>query len=1234
LRKWLTILLLLLPTASVAQTLQITAVTAQVKDLNNALYSNCQWSVVFVGQNTQPVGPYQPQNLLVGQQGTCDSLGNLNVNLADNIVTVTPTPSQWQFNICSAAGYLGGPFCFTKLQTVTGVTQNLTSTFQALAPLLPTTGGGGTGNVSTTPTSSQNILQPPGTQFSATDISNIQYAETSYNWSQTPSGTLTGGSPATVTLTPCPAGIWGTDTIGVIYVSGVGTPEPVHLTGSGSCTPGAASGTVNFTPVNSHGGGYTIGSASSGIYETIAAHAHFGAASGNVHVQLKPAGTATSNVTLAYPVQGTIVVPTNSLFIDGQGAVLLCATRDYCVAATPAFGPVHINGLRFASTIGVDGWSVASTQCLSNVTTITTTAPHTILVGDTVDVHDTDNSLYWGGSASLRATVTAVTGTTVTYPQNCGGSDVSLATTPGTINIINAAFLADTNSGDTISDATFTQPGGVVGHFSNDVVVLNDQEFNETRAFGANIGSATACTPANPYCGAAVYAPGPFANASIIHLEQDDFSLNCGGNGIVAFNGNTVSIKDSVVQAYKQTGIFAGVIRGGFGPLVVSNVYTEASVGCLNPNYSGSLGMSAGLNVYGIPAMWDGGEGAPSTIQQAFATGGATTYYYYVIAHDSIAGTTIPLQFGLGSTATTQLVQWPRIVSTVAGTITYDIVRQASTTTAPTTANCTGGSTSACGSVTTAVAQCAGLICSFTDDVTVATTAITILSTPTFLPRTTFWPFNFLQGGAQFFARGMVNGINESAFVSTQGSSAPSLFGPIRQLGGSANIPNWALSDGAGTSASANVAYVINDAGNTNGLKGRFNISRPSAAAVQGHVITLIDSDPVTTLASGSKRPTATTTDAWLGNDSTSSDLTQNQLGIGGGTAINLHVGTVPGTAWVEQTTATNKLFTANLSLQAQGPFQDLASVSAPGLPVLNGSQATDNFNRANGGIGANWTQADGTWSISSNQVTYTLGGDSEASVVYTNLSFANDQYSQVTIATITNAVSGVIVRGASGANTGYAFACETVGSGTCFIFKVIAGAATNLVSAGSLGLSNGDVLRLEVHGTALTGFKNGTQVLTITDSAITSGSPGMWSENAATTTFDNWRGGDLNYSWTGHTVISDLYQTGTNCAAVGTAANPSVASCGAASAGSFSCATNASTGTCVVNTTAVTTGSEIHITQRADTTTGTHLSVTCNTGVSTVIPIITAVTAATSFTINLGTVAVNPECFSYMIVN
>lgn len=119
-------------------------------------------------------------------------------------------------------------------------------------------------------------------------------------------------------------------------------------------------------------------------------------------------------------------------------------------------------------------------------------------------------------------------------------------------------------------------------------------------------------------------------------------------------------------------------------------------------------------------------------------------------------------------------------------------------------------------------------------------------------------------------------------------------------------------------------------------------------------------------------------------------------------------------------------------------------------------------------------------------------------------------------------------------------------------------------------------------------------------------------------------------------TVTEPLLATTTNCAAVGTAANPSVASCVAASAGSFSCATAASTGSCTVNTTAVTANSEIFLSQREDTVTGTRLGVTCNTTATTVPPDVNIITvvAATSFTVKVGTISVNPECFSYYIVN
>ena len=90
-----------------------------------------------------------------------------------------------------------------------------------------------------------------------------------YAWAQTPGGTLTGGSVNTVTLTPVPPGVNGTDKRHYVYVSGgTGAPEPVLIVG-GTAVAGAASGTILFTPVNNHTGSWSIGTATAGGQEAL-----------------------------------------------------------------------------------------------------------------------------------------------------------------------------------------------------------------------------------------------------------------------------------------------------------------------------------------------------------------------------------------------------------------------------------------------------------------------------------------------------------------------------------------------------------------------------------------------------------------------------------------------------------------------------------------------------------------------------------------------------------------------------------------------------------------------------------------------------------------------------------------------------------------------------------------------------------------------------------------------------
>jgi hypothetical protein len=84
----------------------------------------------------------------------------------------------------------------------------------------------------------------------------------------TPGGALSPGSN-TITLTPVPKGVNGSDAHHYLYISGgTGTAEAVLITG-GTAVSGAASGTVIVTCANAHSGAWTIKSATVGIQEAV-----------------------------------------------------------------------------------------------------------------------------------------------------------------------------------------------------------------------------------------------------------------------------------------------------------------------------------------------------------------------------------------------------------------------------------------------------------------------------------------------------------------------------------------------------------------------------------------------------------------------------------------------------------------------------------------------------------------------------------------------------------------------------------------------------------------------------------------------------------------------------------------------------------------------------------------------------------------------------------------------------
>jgi len=212
-------------------------------------------------------------------------------------------------------------------------------------------------------------------------------------------------------------------------------------------------------------------------------------------------------------------------------------------------------------------------------------------------------------------------------------------------------------------------------------------------------------------------------------------------------------------------------------------------------------------------------------------------------------------------------------------------------------------------------------------------------------------------------------------------------------------------------------------------------------------------------------------------------------------------------------TSTANGTFTANRAITL--PDASLLFPNTNGTVPTSGYQnsAYDNFNRANGAIGSNWTVTQNGFNVTSNVIQGTSAGGNNIAFWNPN-TFSNfGQFAQVTVTALNGTTDfvGPAVYGSSGANT---YECVE-NTTTLAIQKIVANVRTNLVTAALTG-AVGDRLLLSVTlnpatlVATLTCYQNGVQQLQTTDSTFSSGSPGiMQLGNVAT--MDNWSGGNLH---------------------------------------------------------------------------------------------------------------------------
>ena len=219
------------------------------------------------------------------------------------------------------------------------------------------------------------------------------------------------------------------------------------------------------------------------------------------------------------------------------------------------------------------------------------------------------------------------------------------------------------------------------------------------------------------------------------------------------------------------------------------------------------------------------------------------------------------------------------------------------------------------------------------------------------------------------------------------------------------------------------------------------------------------------------------------------------------GAAYSVTVGTSPASQTCTVTSGSGTIGSANVT--------NVAVTCA----TNSGTSASDDFNRADGGLGSNWTAiSDGSMSIASQQVIGTAGANTGD--IRTGETYPSDQFSQIQVTS--TALSGgqwvaAAVRLQNSGKNGYAgLYYWNFGSPELMLFKRSNGAWTQLGATYNSGtLAAGTQLRLVATGSTISFLQNGVQRISVTDTSFTGGAPGIIAYGNSTA--DNWSGGSAS---------------------------------------------------------------------------------------------------------------------------
>ena len=173
---------------------------------------------------------------------------------------------------------------------------------------------------------------------------------------------------------------------------------------------------------------------------------------------------------------------------------------------------------------------------------------------------------------------------------------------------------------------------------------------------------------------------------------------------------------------------------------------------------------------------------------------------------------------------------------------------------------------------------------------------------------------------------------------------------------------------------------------------------------------------------------------------------------------------------------------------------------------------SSDDFTRANGSLGADWTDMSVGGLAISNDVVIGTQASANSGDIYTGQTFGSDQFSQIEL-TATQLSGGQWIGPAVRAQDGGQDLYVGIywwnnGNPELMLFKLVNGNWTQLGSAYPSGpLAAGTQLNLTVTGSTLSFSENGVVEVTATDTSLTGGAPAIMAYG--TPTAGNWVGGD-----------------------------------------------------------------------------------------------------------------------------